>query len=143
MPTENEPMATGFEALSRLLEGDETRLLTVLRAFHQAAGDGLLELDDTMQRGDVAKLKSVAHRTAMACHLIGESHAGSLLQEIAEVASRPVIDPVLVRKTVRARDALLDSICRIAVRVDSGGDGRLAESDEETATKATRFRSAG
>lgn len=122
MLTESRPVVTSFEVLSRLLGGDEVRLLTVLRAFYQVAGDSLLELDDAMQRGDVAKLRSVAHETAMACHLMGEGHAGTLLQEIAEAASRPVVDPVLVRKTVRGRDALLDSVCRTAVRIEEESD---------------------
>jgi hypothetical protein len=118
VPTENTPLAGEFEALSHLLGGDEARLLMVLRAFHQVAGDSLLELGEAMQRGDVAKLRIVAHDTAMACHLIGEDNTGALLQRITEVASRTVIDPVLVRQTVRARSALLDSLCRIAVRIN-------------------------
>jgi hypothetical protein len=54
----------------------------------------------------------------MACHLIGEDNTGALLQRIAEIASRTVIDPVLMRQTVMARSALLDSLCRISVRID-------------------------
>lgn len=61
-------------------------------------------------------------KAAMACHLIGEDHAGILLQEIAEDTSRPVVDPVLVRKTVRARGAFLDSVCRTTVRIDEASD---------------------
>lgn len=120
---EKRPAVTSFEALLRLLDGDEMRLRIVLRAFYQVAGDSLLELDDAMQRGDVAKLRLVAHEMAMACHLVGEDHVGTLLQEIAEATPRSVVDPVLVRKTVRARGALLDSICRTAVRIDEESDG--------------------
>lgn len=118
MPIENRLVAGEFEALSHLLDGDEARLLTLLRAFQQVAGDSLLELGEAAQHGDVAKLRSIAHDTAMACHLIGEDHTGTLLQGVAEVASRTVVDPVLMRQTVWARDALLDSLRRIAVRID-------------------------
>lgn len=117
-PTKKDGQEFGLGALENLLGGDEERLLRILRAFQQVAGDNLVQLDSALRSGDVAMLRTVAQQAATACHLVGEDHAGFMLQGIVDAASRPVVDPILMRQVIKARTALRGSVLRITVRIN-------------------------
>lgn len=106
-----------FSTLSQLLGSDETRILRVLRAYHQAVGLELLQLDSCVRDDDAPRVREIARRAAMACHLVGEADAGRLL-EIVAAGDSTAIGPVMVQQISRARTALIDSISRISVHLD-------------------------
>ena len=106
-----------FSTLSQLLGRDETRILRVLRAYHQAAGDELLQLDESVRDDDAIRAREVARRAAMACHLVGEAEAGRLLEIVASGRDSVVIGPVMIQQISRARSALADSISRIGLHI--------------------------
>lgn len=113
---------TSFMALSELLNGDSAKVLYVLRAFHQAAGEGLLELDRAVREGDGRAVRVIAHRTAMACHLVGEGDTANLMEAVVKASALPVVDPILTQSVNHARAALIDTITATSLYLNQLGD---------------------
>ena len=107
----------GCLTLSELLGGDEARVLRVLRAFRTMADAELLRLDALSREGRADAVARVANRMATACHLVGETTTGSLLDAIDGSSTLGAIDPVMTQRIARARVALIDSLARVAVRM--------------------------
>lgn len=116
--------------LSDLMGGDETRVLRVLRAFCSTANSDLLQLDDAVRQGNGELVRQIAHRLAMACHLMGESIAGSRLEAIAGARNSSTIDPVMTQLIARARTALIDSLARISMRVHAATGDAVETPDD-------------
>ena len=112
-----------FSVLTKLFGDDRARVTRVLRAFNGAAEDDLLLLDGAVRAGDGAMVRSIAHRLAMACHLVGEAHTGRQLEIVADTIAGAAIDPVLTQRISRARTALIESISRISELVDESATG--------------------
>lgn len=119
MPAINVVPGQNRPTLSELLGGDEARVLRVLRAFCNAANNDLLQLDGAVRDGNVVLVRQLATRLAVACHLVGEDGTGRDLDAIAIAGTSSAIDPVMTQHIARARTTLIDSIARIAVRVES------------------------
>lgn len=126
------PTQARSPTLSDLMGGDETRVLRVLRAFRSAANSDLLQLDDAVRQGNGELVRQIAYRLAMACHLVGEGIAGSLLEAIARTGNSSTIDPIMTQLIARARAPLIDSIARISLRIDVASGG-AAESPNDPA----------
>ena len=119
----SDPLPTpGARTLSDLLGGDETRVVRILRAFCSVANHDLLQLDETVRKGDGHLAREIAHKLAMACHLVGESRTGLLLEAAARSGNTLAIDPVMTQLINRARSGLIDSIARISLRIEAIGD---------------------
>lgn len=116
-----------FGALSGLLGQDQARVMRILRAYRSAASEDLLQLDGAIRREDGWLIRKIAHRAAMACHLVGEDRAGRQLAAIAEAGGTTVIDPIMTQRIARARAALIDSIAWISAYIDSA----TAQNDDE------------
>ena len=119
MPAIDSVQVRNQHSLSDLLGGDEAKVLRVLRAFHSAANHDLLQLDGAVRDGNGALVRQIASRLAMACHLVGEADAGHCLDALAKTGNTRAIDPVMTQHIVRARNALIESIARIAMHVES------------------------
>lgn len=99
-------------SLFDLLGRDKGRLAKVLCEYRRAAVDELLQLDAAIERGDGIRTRMVAHRAAMACHLIGERCAGASLESLANASRSTEIDPLMTQCITHARAALVASIAR-------------------------------
>jgi hypothetical protein len=110
---------TSFMALSGLLGGDGAKVVDVLRAFHQAVSEDLLQLDRAVREGDARVVRTIAHRVAMACHLVGEADTAHLMEAVVKAGARPVVDPVLTQSVNHARAALIDSIANISLYLET------------------------
>ncbi|WP_460733043.1 hypothetical protein [Lysobacter tyrosinilyticus] len=95
----------------------------MLRAYHQAAGLELQQLDSSVRDDDASRVRDIARRAAMACHLVGEAEAGRLLEVVATGGDSSVIGPVMIQQISRARTALADSIFRIGLHLGPDDDG--------------------
>lgn len=121
------PMQT-FVKLSQLMGGDPMRVLNVLRAFRDTASEDLNGLDAAVAACDAERIRAIAHRTAGACHLVGESDTGRQLDAIAESPEfRGSLRSIQAMRVAHARTGLSASVTRIAILIDVAEAGPAEE----------------